>query len=164
MKSLLFALAGLVAACGGDSTDIEVGDPAIAIAGGNGQSAVVGTELDDLLVVRVTQSGAGVSGVAVTWSVQSGGGSVNPATSTTGADGRASTSWTIGDAEGADTLQTSASGVTGSPLTFNATGTSGTPPATASVTVRNNFFDPSSVRVAIGGTVTSRGPGRCRTT
>jgi plastocyanin len=39
-------------------------------------------------------------------------------------------------------------------VAFNATGTSSTPPATANVTVRDNFFDPSSVIVAVGGTVT----------
>lgn len=153
-RSVVFALLGLLAACGSDSTDVEVADPALSIAAGNGQSAVAGSELDDPIVARVTQGGAGVPGVSVSWSVQSGGGSVTPATSTTGADGRASTNWTLGSAEGANTVQASASGVTGSPLTFNATATSGTPPATAAVTVRDNFFDPSSVTVAVGGTVT----------
>ena len=153
-KSLFFALLGLANACGSDSTDVQVGDPALTIAAGNGQSAVAGAALADPVTVRVTQGGAGVSGVSVAWSVASGGGAVNPAASTTGADGRASTTWTLGAAEGANTLQAAASGVTGSPVTLNATGTSGTPPATASVTVRDNFFDPSSVTVAVGGTVT----------
>ena len=44
-------------------------------------------------------------------------------------------------------------GATGSPQTFTATGEA-PPPAAAAVSVEDNFFDPSSARVAVGGTVT----------
>jgi plastocyanin len=46
--------------------------------------------------------------------------------------------------------------VTGSPVTFTATGTvpPPPPPIQADVSVDDNFFDPSTQRIAAGGTVT----------
>lgn len=148
----LLASLAVTAACGGDST-VEVTDPALSIASGDGQSHTVAEALANPLVVQVLQGGSPVSGVTITWSVQSGGGSVDPGSATTGGDGRASTAWTLGPNPGANTARASASGVTGSPKTFTATGTSATPPMTAEVTVNDNFFEPSSVTIAAGGTV-----------
>lgn len=79
---------------------------------------------------------------------------MSAATSTTDADGLASTTWTLGPTAGANTLQASSTGVTGSPLTFTATGTAGPPPNAASVTVGDFFFDPSATTIAVGGQVT----------
>lgn len=144
----------VVSACGSDSIDVEVPDPVLSVVSGTGQSQPAGEVLDDPFVVQVTQGGVAVAGVSVSWSVTSGGGSVDPATSTTGSDGRTSTTLTLGATAGANTVQASASGVTGSPQAFTATGTSSTPPATANVSVIDNAFDPDATTVAAGGTVT----------
>jgi hypothetical protein len=63
-----------------------------------------------------------VAGKSVTFAVTAGGGTIAPPTPvTTGSDGVASlTSWTLGPASGANTVTASATGLTGSPVTFNA--------------------------------------------
>ena len=146
------ALMGVLSACS-DSTEPEAGPQTLAIVSGNAQTAPVDQALADPLVVRITQDGAAVSGTSVSWGVTAGGGSANPSTSVTDAAGQTSTAWTLGSAEGASTLEASASGVTGSPVVFTATGT-GPPSLAASVSVRDNSFNPSSSLLAVGGTVT----------
>ena len=148
------AAACLVAACGSDTTEPDP-DPVLAVASGSGQSGTVGQALASPLVVRVTRSGAGLSGATVSWSVTSGGGTVSPATSTTDASGNASTTWTLGPTAGANMVQASSTGATGSPVTFAATGVADTPPPnSAAVSVIDNAFDPASATIAVGGTVT----------
>jgi plastocyanin len=149
------AVACIVAACSSGTTDPDP-DPVIAAASGSGQSATVGEALGDPLVVRVTRSGAGVSGASVSWAVTGGGGSVSPTTSTTDASGNASTTWTLGPTAGANMVQASSAGATGSPVTFAATGVEDTagPPMSASVSVIDYAFDPDEATVAVGGTVT----------
>jgi len=74
-----------------------------------------------------------VAGVAVTFDPTSGGGTVNPTTVTTGSDGVATVqSWTVGIVPGDNTLTATATGLTGSPVTFTATGTIGPPSGTQS--------------------------------
>lgn len=77
------------------------GPPAtLAREGGNGQASTAGSRLAPL-VVRVTDVYDNpVSGVTVAWSVASGGGSVNPATSITDEAGMAFTSLTLGPTPG----------------------------------------------------------------
>src|SRR5439155_364817 len=72
-------------------------------------------------------SGNPVSGVAVTFAVAPGNGTVTPTTPvTTGTDGiAAASSWTLSPTAGTNTLTATASGLTGSPVTFTATGTAG---------------------------------------
>ncbi len=152
--TLVLASALTVSACGDDGgTDPVDADPTVAKQSGDAQSGDIDTVLPDPIVVRFTQDGAGVAGETVTWSVLSGGGTVAPSSSTTAANGDASTTWTLGPNSGTQTLQASVDGATGSPLTFTATAV-GPPPATASVSVDDNFFDPNSAEVAVGGTVT----------
>lgn len=144
-----------LAACGGDTTEPEPGNPTMASVSGDAQTADVGEELTDPLVVRITQDGAALSGRTVTWSVTAGGGSVDPTSSTTDGSGNASTTWTLGPSEGANTVQASSSGVTGSPVTFQATGEdNAAPPLQAAVSVVDFEFDPSSSTIAAGGEVT----------
>jgi hypothetical protein len=89
-------------------------------AGGNGQEAPVGTPVPDQLVVLVTdQFGNPVANVEVDWSADDG--SVDPGSSTTGPDGRASTSWVLGSSTGAQTAAASSDGLEGSPVSFTAT-------------------------------------------
>ncbi|HEU0014056.1 MAG TPA: Ig-like domain-containing protein [Longimicrobium sp.] len=100
------------------------GEPeSLDIAAGDGQTATVNTAVATDPRVRVTDVGGnGVQGVAVTFAVESGGGSVTGENATTDADGYAEVgSWTLGTTAGANTLTAS---VTGLPdVTFSATGT-----------------------------------------
>jgi hypothetical protein len=76
------------------------------------------------IVVQVNDSTShGISGVIVTFAVTQGGGNVSAATDTTDFGGRASTSWTLGPALGANALGVTAAGtgITGNPLSFGAT-------------------------------------------
>jgi adhesin/invasin len=102
---------------------------AIANAGSNNQSAAAGTALPVQPSVKVTDSrGNGVAGVAVTFAVASGGGSVTAANATTNSAGVATVgSWTLGAAAGPNSLVASSGSLSGSPVTFNATGTAGAP-------------------------------------
>jgi hypothetical protein len=73
---------------------------------GNGQQGAAGTPLADSVgVMAINAIGSRVSGVVVDWSVLSGGGSVSPATSVTGADGIARARWTLGPAVGEQRLR-----------------------------------------------------------
>jgi hypothetical protein len=109
-----------------------------------------------------------VAGVAVTFEVTSGGGSVTGATQTSGTDGVARVgSWTLGKGVGPNTLRAAAPALDGSPRTFTARAS--TFPISATVEVRDNYF--LSMRngsganpgffgsiavdtIAVGGTVT----------
>jgi len=83
----------------------------IALSAGNNQSAPVNTAVSVNPRVLVTGAGAvPVSGVTVTWTVTGGGGSVNPGTSVTNAQGLASTVWTMGASAGTDTMEASGNG------------------------------------------------------
>jgi hypothetical protein len=92
---------------------------------GNNQQGRAGERLDSALLVRaVDPSGDGIPNRTVLWVVQSGGGSMTPATGTTDADGYASASWTLGSSEGANTVESQVPGI-GS-ATFTATATADT--------------------------------------
>src|SRR2546425_161570 len=103
----------------------------IALNAGNNQSATAGTAVPvDPSVIVHDANGNPVSGVAVTFAVASGGGTVVPTTAvTTGSNGIATvTSWTLAPTAGPNTLTATSSGLTGSPVMFKATGTPGEPP------------------------------------
>jgi len=88
---------------------------------GDQQTGAPRTTLPDPIVVKVTDAdGNPVSGAAVTWVVTSGGGSTDPTTSTTDADGHAGTSWTLGAATGANTVEAVVSGVGSASFTATA--------------------------------------------
>jgi plastocyanin len=146
----------LMIACGSETgPDPDPGNPTMAAVSGSGQSATVGEEVANDLVVRITQDGAGVSGTTVSWSVTGGGGSVAPTSSTTDNSGNASTTWTLGASAGANFVEASSSGIAGSPVEFTATGVEDTPPPTqANVSVQDNTFVPASSTIAEGGQVT----------
>ena len=102
----------------------------IATNSGDGQTAVVATTLPQPLTVKVfDQFGALVSGATVEWTRVSGSGAVALATTTTGANGIASNTYTLGSAAGIETIRASLSGVTGSgaEVFFTTTGTAGAP-------------------------------------
>ncbi len=88
------------------------------------QSGVISQAVTSVPSVKaVDADGNGVSGIAVTFAVTAGGGSLTGPTPTTNASGVATVgSWTLGASLGANTMTASAAGLTGSPVTFSATG------------------------------------------
>lgn len=126
----------------------------LASAGGNNQTAQIGTELPNpLQVLAADEFGNPVAGVSVAWQVTAGGGSITPATSATNAAGAASAQLTVGAAAGPQAVQATATGLAGSPVNFNATATAA-PAGSSTVIVGNDFFNPTTRTVASGTTVT----------
>jgi adhesin/invasin len=94
-------------------------DTVAAVAGQN-QAAPPAQPLPDSLAVRVTDAfGNPIAGVAVRWAA-AGGGSVSPGSATTGADGRAAARRMLGPALGSYPTTATASGLRGSPVSFQA--------------------------------------------
>jgi plastocyanin len=108
---MLGALA--LAGCGGGGGGPGPGPtPVITKTGGDNQVGPAGQALGALEVTVKDGSGAALSGLTVTWSAASGGGSVSPPTSVTGADGKATTVRTLGTGAGAQTTSASVTGAT----------------------------------------------------
>jgi hypothetical protein len=131
IKSVLVALSLLpfLACSEGKDTDPTPVPTLIASNGGNGQTGTPGTALLAPLSVLVSDaSGAPVPGVAVNWSVVNGGGAVSPASSQTNADGVATTTFTLGPAEGEQQAQAAVDQLQGSPVVFTATASVAPPP------------------------------------
>ena len=103
----------------------------LLLSSGNNQSGSVGAVLPQNPTVRVTDAnGNGVAGAAVTFTVTKGGGQIDgvgSVTALTGSAGTAAVDWTLGALAGSNSLQATAVGLTGSPVTFAATGTAGAP-------------------------------------
>lgn len=113
----LLVLLSLVAACG-DSTSPPAPD-SLEVVAGDDQTGTVTTTLGADLEVRVLDgSGTAMADVEVSWDVESGDGTVSPATAETDADGRARTAWTLGPSAGTQRVTASVDGV--SPVVFDA--------------------------------------------
>jgi hypothetical protein len=117
---------------GNDNSDSEaissVAGPAsnIALVSGAGQTATVNTALANAFVVKVTDvNNNAVSGFNVGLAVTAGGGSLSATSVNTAADGTASSTLTLGTVAGANHVDATGTGLTGSPVTFSATGTPG---------------------------------------
>ncbi len=142
----LFALVlSALSACGDGTAPVD-STRTLAIAGGNGQSATVGTAVAVAPSVRVTNSsGTGVAGVAVTFAVASGGGAVGGGAAVTDASGVASVaSWTLGTTAGAQTLTASTLGAPA--VTITATAIAG---AAASATASAGDGQTAAVRASV---------------
>jgi adhesin/invasin len=98
--------------------------------------------------------GNGVSGVSVTFTVTAGAGVIapaSPAVVVTDANGNAAlTTWTLGASLGTNTVTAAAAGLTGSPVSFNATATAGAPTTIAANSV--------TTQSAIAGTAVAAPP------
>ena len=95
-------------------------------AGGNHQEGPAGSELADPLEVLITDRfGNPIEGVSVDWTAEDG--SVDPASTTTGPDGKAATVWTLASSVGSQTATASSDGLEGSPVSFTAIAASGGP-------------------------------------
>ena len=93
----------------------------LTIVSGNNQSGVIGGMLANPFVVEVQDGNSDPSvGIAVTFAVTTGGGSLNPETIVTRPDGRAASTLTLGWSTGTNSVQVSAEGVSQT-VTFNAT-------------------------------------------
>ena len=136
------------------SATAAAGDAAqMAASSGGNQTGAVGEALASPFQVGVKdQFGNAVAGASVAWAVTAGDGSIAPPVSTTSASGVASAVLTLGPVAGANTATASATGLAGSPVTFTATGEE--VPSTSDVTVGNDFFQPETIQVAAGTTVT----------
>jgi len=123
---LVIGSISVVAACT-DSTGPDVGPPStIAPIHGDGQEATVGTQLTDPPIIQVTDAaGNPVPGTLVTWLVTPGNGLVEPGSSTTNQQGRATTNWTLGTSAGVQALSAHVDGVP--EATFAATAVPGPP-------------------------------------
>jgi adhesin/invasin len=110
----------------------------LELASGQDQTTIVATAASAPFSVLVTDTnGNPFQGTTITWAVTSGGGTITPTggsglTNTTGPDGIATAVAVAGNTTGANTFTATATGVTGSPVTFNLAGTAG-PAATFKV-------------------------------
>jgi plastocyanin len=119
---------------------------------GDGQQGVVGTALANPLVAKVAdQFGNGVAGVDVAWSATDG--SLSAPTVPSGPNGTSAVTLTLGATEGPITITATAGSLAGSPQTFTATATAAPPPS-SDVAVTDFTFQPASLTVAAGTTVT----------
>src|SRR5207253_2035121 len=100
-------------------------------------------------VIVKDANGNAVGGVAVTFAVAPGNGTVTGGSQTTNASGVATVgSWTLSATAGSNTLTATSGSLTGSPVTFTATGTAG-----AAATIAAN--SPTSQSATAGSAVTS---------
>ena len=116
------------------------GTPAkISVSAGNGQTATVNAAVATAPSALVTDAyNNPVSGVVVSFTVVSGGGTVTGASATTNAAGIATVgNWTLGTTAGANTLTATFAGLSGPPATFTATGVAG--PATKYVVTSSSY-------------------------
>src|SRR5688572_28898636 len=99
-------------ACGEGVVLPEEGAPAeIEVVSGNSQSGPAGTTLGQALVVRVSDTrDRPVPNQTVQFLIDAGAGAVAPQTATTDADGRASSTWTLGPEAGQQSVRARASG------------------------------------------------------
>lgn len=120
--TLTFAAGGLTSVTTSSFSVLAAPAKIIAADSGTAQSANAGSPLPAALVVLVTDSvGNPVSGASVTWAVASGGGSLDSTVTVTNAAGRTRAKLTLGG-PGANSATATAAGLTGSPVTFTATG------------------------------------------
>jgi plastocyanin len=125
---------------------------ALSKSGGDNQTGQVNATLTTQVQAKVAdQFGNGVPGIAVNWNAV--GASVSAAVIPTNSAGVSPVSVTLGPAEGQVTITATSGTLTGSPLTFNATATAAPPPSTT-ISVVNNAFNPSTLTVSVGTTVT----------
>jgi hypothetical protein len=133
-RATLLALFAALASCDSPTETDRPGAPArLDVVSGDLQTAEVGTELPQPLVVRVTDAdGTPLAGQIVNFRVVSGGGSVFAGAAQTNADGMAQERWTLGNTA-RDTQRVEARAVdpvTGQALvfgTFRAVGRAGAP-------------------------------------
>lgn len=122
-RTLRFTANGLTGISSG-SVAITAGPAAVLMATtATSQSALVGQPVPTRPTVKVTDlDGNPIAGVAVTFAITSGNGSMTGGSQVTSAQGTASVgSWTMDATPGANVMIATASGLSGSPITFTST-------------------------------------------
>jgi hypothetical protein len=124
------------------ATSLAANVPANVVAFlGSNQPGLVGYGVNIRPAVHVTNAGSGpVPGATVTFTVQTGGGSVTGGVATTNASGIAQVGkWTLGASAGVNTLTATVTGagITGNPVTFTDTAVA------ASYNITVQFFGPT---------------------
>jgi plastocyanin len=113
--ALILWMTMLVTGCGGGDDPAGSGT-VVHKASGDDQEGRVGEVLANALQVVVTTDDAGAPGVTVTWSTTAAGGSLDPTSAVTDANGTASSSWTLGTTSGTQMATATVSGAT--PVSF----------------------------------------------
>jgi plastocyanin len=124
LAAATLALGFLVGCGGGGDGGTPPPTTAIAKASGDEQVGIVGQPLADPITVTVTDAGAASAGTTVTFATPSGG-SLDPTSAVTDANGSASATWTLGTTAGPQTATATVSGASGSPVTFAGTANPG---------------------------------------
>jgi hypothetical protein len=117
---LCLALGAL--ACGGSDLALptDVATTQIEMVQGDDQRGAPGAPLAQPLIVRVTDStGTPLAGQDVTWTVNGGGGAVDPVTGASNAEGLAFAEWILGPSPGLNVVEAQVSGADA--VTFTAT-------------------------------------------
>jgi hypothetical protein len=118
------AVVAILVACAGDEAASPDGDSSPAtliVVQGTNQAVQAGKELPNAIVLRVlTEQGKAVEKVSVGFTVAAGGGSVNPGSVLTDANGEARTKWVLGPTAPEQTLKAEVAGL--DPVTISATG------------------------------------------
>jgi plastocyanin len=132
---------------------------AAAAPNGDAQSGPPSAALPEDLRVAITRASEPQAGVEVAWATPQGG-SLDPATSVSDADGIATTTWTLGPSEGPQTATATVADADGSPVTFTATAeVDEPPPPPPDATIQvlgpsgGNRFSPTTVTIQAGETV-----------
>jgi len=150
-REFAWAVGLLLLACNGDGTSPPGPPSDLLVSGGDAQNWFFNNPLPGPLSVTVVDAGGrAVRGVAVTWSVTSGGGAVSPLQSTTDVSGVASTT----DSLGSSTRQTVNATFTGAPGPASFTEFATSPPTAVDVGVTSFAFTPQDTLVQVGGMVT----------
>ncbi len=128
MLAAALVLGGLSGCSEDESTEPDVNSATpttMEMHAGNNQSAAAGSAVTVAPSVLIKdQDGNPYGGQSVAFTVTSGGGSVAGTTAVSNSQGIAAVgSWTLGPTPGTNTLQAVAAGLSGSPVTFTATGT-----------------------------------------
>jgi hypothetical protein len=123
---------------------------------GDGQNAAAGEALAEPLIVEVRDAlGNPVTGATVVFAVSQGGGSVAPTSVTTSADGRASTTLTMGPTVETPQLVSASIPATAISVSFTATAIAG-PPASISLAAGNNQHAAAGTAVPVRPAVVVR--------
>jgi plastocyanin len=160
-------LIAVAAGCGGGNGSGPPPEDPLVIqraptSSGDGQTGTVGEALASGLRVVITRTSEPQTGVVVDWATGDGG-SLAPVTSSTDADGVATSTWTLGPDAGTQTATATTDGADGSPVSFTATAEDDTPPPPPppppSATIQvlgpggGNRFEPTQVTIQAGETV-----------
>ena len=125
MRSVGWWMVWFVASCG-FPRPAEVPATQIVLTSGDSQTGTAGSELAAPLVVTAEDAqGNPIAGVTVVFGVTDGGGSVSTDSVATDEQGQAQTTLTLGTTAGTNTVQASATDLTGSPISFTASGAAG---------------------------------------